>query len=127
MPAGRARATWRRRAHRAVHRGVLALGRLQEGETRALEVRDRQAIFARPDLRNMDNLYTRLESAKGLKEFFTLTDFRMRLLRRRCGTYVQRENLYKYFYAISNIEVTGQVRPRGDLVPGSYLITWNVP
>uniref|UniRef100_A0A8C9Q3H7 Netrin G2 n=1 Tax=Spermophilus dauricus TaxID=99837 RepID=A0A8C9Q3H7_SPEDA len=72
------------------------------------EVRDRFAIFAGPDLRNMDNLYTRLESAKGLKEFFTLTDLRMRLLRPALGgTYVQRENLYKYFYAISNIEVVG--------------------
>lgn len=73
------------------------------------EVRDRFAIFAGPDLRNMDNLYTRLESAKGLKEFFTLTDLRMRLLRPALGgTYVQRENLYKYFYAISNIEVIGR-------------------
>lgn len=73
------------------------------------EVRDRLAIFAGPDLRNMGNLYTRLESAKGLKEFFTLTDLRMRLLRPALGgTYVQRENLYKYFYAISNIEVIGR-------------------
>ena len=39
----------------------------------------------------------------------TLTDLRMRLLRPALGgTYVQRENLYKYFYAISNIEVTGR-------------------
>uniref|UniRef100_A0A2K6N606 Netrin G2 n=1 Tax=Rhinopithecus bieti TaxID=61621 RepID=A0A2K6N606_RHIBE len=75
------------------------------------EVRDRFAIFAGPDLRNMDNLYTRLESAKGLKEFFTLTDLRMRLLRPALGgTYVQRENLYKYFYAISNIEVIGRCK-----------------
>ncbi|XP_073909046.1 netrin-G2 isoform X1 [Castor canadensis] len=75
------------------------------------EVRDRFAIFAGPDLRNMDNLYTRLESAKGLKDFFTLTDLRMRLLRPALGgTYVQRENLYKYFYAISNIEVIGRCK-----------------
>ncbi|XP_034872467.1 netrin-G2 [Mirounga leonina] len=75
------------------------------------EVRDRLAIFAGPDLRNMGNLYTRLESAKGLKEFFTLTDLRMRLLRPALGgTYVQRENLYKYFYAISNIEVIGRCK-----------------
>ncbi|CAO2598403.1 NTNG2 [Lemmus lemmus] len=75
------------------------------------EVRDRFAIFAGPDLRNMDNLYTRLESAKGLKEFFTFTDLRMRLLRPALGgTYVQRENLYKYFYAISNIEVIGRCK-----------------
>ncbi|ELK07306.1 Netrin-G2 [Pteropus alecto] len=75
------------------------------------EVRDRFAIFAGPDLRNTANLYTRLESAKGLKEFFTLTDLRMRLLRPALGgTYVQRENLYKYFYAISNIEVIGRCK-----------------
>ncbi|KAJ6640489.1 hypothetical protein lerEdw1_013690 [Lerista edwardsae] len=75
------------------------------------EVRDRFAIFAGPELRNMDNLYTRLESAKGLKDFFTVTDLRMRLLRPALGgTYVQRENLYKYFYAVSNIEVTGRCK-----------------
>lgn len=75
------------------------------------EVRDRFAIFAGPGLRSMDHLYTRLESAKGLKEFFTLTDLRMRLLRPALGgTYVQRENLYKYFYAISNIEVVGRCK-----------------
>ncbi|XP_058549715.1 netrin-G2 isoform X1 [Neofelis nebulosa] len=75
------------------------------------EVRDRLAIFAGPDMRNMGNLYTRLESAKGLKDFFTLTDLRMRLLRPALGgTYVQRENLYKYFYAISNIEVIGRCK-----------------
>ncbi|XP_025918204.1 netrin-G2 isoform X2 [Apteryx rowi] len=75
------------------------------------EVRDRFAIFAGPDLKNMDNLYTRLESAKGLKDFFTMTDLRMRLLRPALGgTYVQRENLYKYFYAISNIEVIGRCK-----------------
>ncbi|KAK2535384.1 Ntng2 [Columba guinea] len=77
-------------------------------KTVRFEVRDRFAIFAGPDLKNMDNLYTRLESAKGLKDFFTVTDLRMRLLRPALGgTYVQRENLYKYFYAVSNIEVTG--------------------
>ncbi|KYO23327.1 netrin-G2 isoform B [Alligator mississippiensis] len=75
------------------------------------EVRDRFAIFAGPDLKNMDNLYTRLESAKGLKDFFTVTDLRMRLLRPALGgTYVQRENLYKYFYAVSNIEVIGRCK-----------------
>ncbi|XP_005882214.1 PREDICTED: netrin-G2 [Myotis brandtii] len=75
------------------------------------EVRDRFAIFAGPDLRNMDNLYARLESAKGLKDFFTLTDLRLRLLRPALGgTYVQRENLYKYFYAISNVEVIGRCK-----------------
>ncbi|XP_069729471.1 netrin-G2 isoform X2 [Phaenicophaeus curvirostris] len=80
-------------------------------KTVRFEVRDRFAIFAGPELKNMDNLYTRLESAKGLKDFFTVTDLRMRLLRPALGgTYVQRENLYKYFYAVSNIEVTGRCK-----------------
>ncbi|XP_075434846.1 netrin-G2 isoform X3 [Ascaphus truei] len=75
------------------------------------EVRERFAIFAGPDLGKMENLYTRMESAKGLKDFFTLTDLRLRLLRPALGgTYVQRENLYKYFYAISNIEVTARCK-----------------
>ncbi|XP_018088133.1 netrin-G2 isoform X10 [Xenopus laevis] len=75
------------------------------------EVRDRFSIFAGPDLRKMENLYTRMESAKGLKDFFTLTDLRLRLLRPALGgTYVQRENLYKYFYAISNFEVIARCK-----------------
>ncbi|XP_073456624.1 netrin-G2 isoform X2 [Aquarana catesbeiana] len=75
------------------------------------EVRERFAIFAGPDLRKMENLYTRMESAKGLKDFFTFTDLRLRLLRPALGgTYVQRDNLRKYFYAISNIEVTARCK-----------------
>ncbi|XP_068104986.1 netrin-G2 isoform X6 [Hyperolius riggenbachi] len=75
------------------------------------EVLERFAIFAGPDLRKMENLYTRMESAKGLKDFFTLTDLRLRLLRPALGgTYVQRDNLRKYFYAISNIEVTARCK-----------------
>lgn len=70
------------------------------------EVQDRFAIFAGTSLLNMDNLYTRMESLKGLRDFFTFTDLRLRLLRPALGgTYVQRDNLLKYFYAISNIEV----------------------
>lgn len=70
------------------------------------EVRMRFSIFAGPRLQNMDNLYTRMESMKGLRDFFTFTSLRLRLLRPSLGgTYVQRENLHKYFYAISNIEV----------------------
>ncbi|KAL2092688.1 hypothetical protein ACEWY4_012486 [Coilia grayii] len=69
------------------------------------EVRDRFAIFAGLGLRNMDSLYTRMESMKGLRDFFTFTDLRLRLLRPALGgTYVQRDNLLKYFYAISNVE-----------------------
>ncbi|XP_041957997.1 LOW QUALITY PROTEIN: netrin-G2 [Alosa sapidissima] len=75
------------------------------------EVRDRFAIFAGPGLRNIDNLYTRMESMKGLRDFFTFTDLRLRLLRPALGgTYVQRDNLLKYFYAISNIEVPARCK-----------------
>ncbi|KAJ4926132.1 hypothetical protein JOQ06_008315, partial [Pogonophryne albipinna] len=70
------------------------------------EVRARFSVFAGPRLQNMDSLYTRMESMKGLRDFFTFTNLRMRLLRPALGgTYVQRDNLLKYFYAISNIEV----------------------
>ncbi|XP_027880569.1 filaggrin-2 isoform X2 [Xiphophorus couchianus] len=75
------------------------------------EVRERFALFAGPRLQNMDNLYTRMESMKGLRDFFTFTNLRMRLLRPALGgTYVQRDNLLKYFYAISNIEVSARCK-----------------
>ncbi|XP_043914559.1 netrin-G2 [Protopterus annectens] len=75
------------------------------------EVRNRFAIFAGRELRNMGNVYMKFESTKGWKEFFTLTDLRLRLLRPALGgTYVQRDNLNKYFYAISNIEVTARCK-----------------
>ncbi|XP_026153661.1 netrin-G2 isoform X2 [Mastacembelus armatus] len=75
------------------------------------EVRARFAVFAGPRLQNMDNLYTRMESMKGLRDFFTFTNLRLRLLRPALGgTYVQRDNLLKYFYAISNIEVTARCK-----------------
>lgn len=70
------------------------------------EVRARFAVFAGPRLQNMDSLYTRMESMKGLRDFFTFTNLRLRLLRPALGgTYVQRDNLLKYFYAISNIDI----------------------
>ncbi|XP_045702161.1 netrin-G2 isoform X3 [Phyllostomus hastatus] len=114
MPARRARDLPASGAHRVLCTEEYSrwAGSKKEKHVR-FEVRDRFAIFAGPDLRNMGNLYARLESAKGLKDFFTLTDLRLRLLRPALGgTYVQRENLYKYFYAISNIEVVGR-RIRG--------------
>ncbi|XP_038130917.1 filaggrin-2 isoform X2 [Cyprinodon tularosa] len=75
------------------------------------EVRDRFAVFAGPRLQNMDSLYTRMESMKGLRDFFTFTNLRLRLLRPALGgTYVQRDNLLKYFYAISNIEVPARCK-----------------
>ncbi|XP_077352625.1 uncharacterized protein ntng2b isoform X2 [Festucalex cinctus] len=76
-----------------------------------LEVRARFAVFAGPRLHNMDSLYTRMESMKGLRDFFTFTNLRLRLLRPALGgTYVQRDNLLKYFYAISNIEVPARCK-----------------
>ncbi|TMS01601.1 Netrin-G2, partial [Larimichthys crocea] len=70
------------------------------------EVRARFGVFAGPKLINMDALYTRMETMKGLRDFFTFTNLRLRLLRPALGgTYVQRDNLLKYFYAISNIDV----------------------
>ncbi|XP_057674207.1 uncharacterized protein ntng2b isoform X3 [Corythoichthys intestinalis] len=76
-----------------------------------LEVRARFAVFAGPRLHNMDGLYTRMESMKGLRDFFTFTNLRLRLLRPALGgTYVQRDNLHKYFYAISNIEVPARCK-----------------
>nr|XP_055023737.1 netrin-G2 isoform X2 [Misgurnus anguillicaudatus] len=75
------------------------------------EVRERFAIFAGAKLQNMDNLYTRMESMKGLRDFFTFTNLRLRLLRPALGgTYVQRDNLLKYFYAISNIEIPARCK-----------------
>ncbi|XP_055774879.1 netrin-G2-like isoform X1 [Salvelinus fontinalis] len=75
------------------------------------EVMARFAIFAGPKLLNMDSLYTRMESMKGLRDFFTFTNLRLRLLKPALGgTYVQRDNLLKYFYAISNIDVPARCK-----------------
>ncbi|KAM6975681.1 netrin-G2 isoform 1-T1 [Tautogolabrus adspersus] len=75
------------------------------------EVRARFAVFAGLRLQNMDSLYTRMESMKGLRDFFTFTNLRLRLLRPALGgTYVQRDNLLKYFYAISNIDVPARCK-----------------
>lgn len=78
----------------------------QEEKIVVFEVRTRFGVFAGPKLINMDALYTRMEVMKNLKDFFTFTNLRLRLLRPALGgTYVQRDNLLKYFYAISNIDV----------------------
>ncbi|KAA0719716.1 Netrin-G2 Laminet-2 [Triplophysa tibetana] len=75
------------------------------------DVRSRFAIFAGQRLLNMEGLYTRMESMKGLRDFFTFTDLRLRLLRPALGgTYVQKDNLMKYFYAISNVEVLARCK-----------------
>lgn len=78
----------------------------QEEKVVVFDVRARFGVFAGPKLINMDALYTRMETMKGLRDFFTFTTLRLRLLRPALGgTYVQRDNLLKYFYAISNIDV----------------------
>ncbi|XP_028827550.1 netrin-G2 isoform X8 [Denticeps clupeoides] len=75
------------------------------------EVRPRFEVFAGPRMSSMDGLYTRMENMKGLRDFFTFTNLRLRLLRPALGgTYVQRDNLLKYFYAISNIEVPARCK-----------------
>ncbi|KAL3975183.1 elongator complex protein 3 [Sarotherodon galilaeus] len=78
----------------------------KEEKSVVFEVRARFGVFAGPKLINMDALYTRMETTKGLRDFFTFTNLRLRLLRPALGgTYFQRDNLLKYFYAISNIDV----------------------
>ncbi|XP_031433966.1 netrin-G2 isoform X9 [Clupea harengus] len=80
-------------------------------KTVRFEVRARLEIFGGPRMVNTEALYTRMESVKGLREFFTFTNLRLRLLRpAQGGTYVQRDNLLKYFYAISNIEVPARCK-----------------
>ncbi|XP_067825889.1 netrin-G2-like isoform X2 [Heptranchias perlo] len=75
------------------------------------EVRERFAIFAGSPLQNMEALYKRMDINKGLRDFFTLTDLRIRLIKPATGgTFVQRKYLNKYFYAISNVEVMGRCK-----------------
>ncbi|XP_037536073.1 netrin-G2 [Nematolebias whitei] len=83
----------------------------KEEKNVVFEVRARFGVFAGPKLINMDALYTRMETMKGLRDFFTFTNLRLRLLRPALGgTYVQRDNLLKYFYAVSNIDVPARCK-----------------
>ncbi|XP_062418190.1 cell surface glycoprotein 1-like [Pungitius pungitius] len=83
----------------------------KEEKNMVFEVRARFGVFAGPKLINMDALYLRMETMKGLRDFFTFTNLRLRLLRPALGgTYVQRDNLLKYFYAISNIDVPARCK-----------------
>nr|XP_061807304.1 netrin-G2-like [Nerophis lumbriciformis]XP_061811990.1 netrin-G2-like [Nerophis lumbriciformis] len=83
----------------------------KEEKTVVFEVGARLRLFAGPKLLNLDALYTRLQSSKALRDFFTFTNLRLRLLRPALGgTYVQRDNLLKYFYAISNIDVPARCK-----------------
>ncbi|XP_078075359.1 netrin-G1-like [Mustelus asterias] len=75
------------------------------------EIQERFALFGGPLLRDMASLYGRLDTTKDLRDFFTLTDLRLRLLRPATGpTRVDPLNLSKYFYAISNLDIRGRCR-----------------
>ncbi|KTF78072.1 hypothetical protein cypCar_00044513 [Cyprinus carpio] len=78
-------------------------------KTVRFEIKDRFALFAGPKLHNMASLYGQLDTTKNLRDFFTITDLRIRLLRPATGaTMVDEYNLSRYFYAISGIKVHGR-------------------
>uniref|UniRef100_A0A8C9L362 Netrin G1 n=1 Tax=Pavo cristatus TaxID=9049 RepID=A0A8C9L362_PAVCR len=75
------------------------------------EIKDRFAFFAGPRLHNMASLYGQLDTTKKLRDFFTITDLRIRLLRPATGEiYVDEQHLARYFYAISDIRVYGSCK-----------------
>ncbi|XP_053100402.1 netrin-G1 isoform X5 [Hemicordylus capensis] len=75
------------------------------------EIKDRFAFFAGPRLHNMASLYGQLDTTKNLRDFFTVTDLRIRLLRPATGEiYVDPQHLTRYFYAISDIKVVGRCK-----------------
>lgn len=78
-------------------------------KTVRFEIKDRFALFAGPRLHNMASLYGQLDTTKNLRDFFTITDLRIRLLRPATGaTMVDESKLTRYFYAISDIKVHGR-------------------
>ncbi|XP_060778667.1 netrin-G1 isoform X3 [Neoarius graeffei] len=80
-------------------------------KTVRFEIKDRFALFAGPRLHNMASLYGQLDTTKNLRDFFTITDLRIRLLRPATGaTMVDEGNLSRYFYAISDIKVHGRCK-----------------
>ncbi|XP_029313894.1 netrin-G1 isoform X1 [Cottoperca gobio] len=80
-------------------------------KTVRFEIKDRFALFAGPRLHNMASLYGQLDTTKNLRDFFTITDLRIRLLRPATGaTMVDEDNLSRYFYAISDIKVQGRCK-----------------
>ncbi|XP_003220083.1 netrin-G1 isoform X3 [Anolis carolinensis] len=75
------------------------------------EIKDRFALFAGARLHNMASLYGQLDTTKNLRDFFTITDLRIRLLRPATGEiYVDPHHLTRYFYAISDIRVVGRCK-----------------
>ncbi|XP_031732551.1 netrin-G1 isoform X1 [Anarrhichthys ocellatus] len=80
-------------------------------KTVRFEIKDRFALFAGPRLHNMASLYGQLDTTKNLRDFFTITDLRIRLLRPATGaTMVDENNLSRYFYAVSDIKVQGRCK-----------------
>ncbi|MFT7816025.1 netrin-G1 isoform X1 [Arapaima gigas] len=80
-------------------------------KTVRFEIKDRFALFAGPQLHNMASLYGQLDTTKNLRDFFTITDLRIKLLRPATGaTMVDESNLSRYFYAISDIKVHGRCK-----------------
>ncbi|XP_060685613.1 netrin-G1-like [Hemiscyllium ocellatum] len=80
-------------------------------KTVRFEIQARFALFGGPRLSDMASLYSRLDTTKELRDFFTVTDLRLRLLRPATGpTSVDPLNLSKYFYAISNLDIRGRCK-----------------
>ncbi|XP_052331944.1 netrin-G1-like isoform X3 [Oncorhynchus keta] len=80
-------------------------------KTVRFEIKDRFALFAGPRLHNMASLYGQLDTTRNLRDFFTVTDLRIRLLKPATGaTMVDENNLSRYFYAISDIKVQGRCK-----------------
>ncbi|XP_069825130.1 netrin-G1 isoform X5 [Dendropsophus ebraccatus] len=86
-------------------------GYAAHAKTLSFEIKDRFAIFAGPRLHNMASLYSQLDTTKNLRDFFTVTDLRIRLLKPATGaTFVDERNLGRYFYAISDIKIYGRCK-----------------
>ncbi|XP_075689477.1 netrin-G1 isoform X3 [Rhinoderma darwinii] len=86
-------------------------GYAAHAKTIPFEIKDRFAIFAGPRLHNMASLYSQLDTTKNLRDFFTVTDLRIRLLKPATGaTFVDERNLGRYFYAISDIKIYGRCK-----------------
>uniref|UniRef100_A0A8K9XEQ6 Laminin N-terminal domain-containing protein n=1 Tax=Oncorhynchus mykiss TaxID=8022 RepID=A0A8K9XEQ6_ONCMY len=80
-------------------------------KTVRFEIKDRFALFAGLQLYNMASLYGQLDTTRNLRDFFTVTDLRIRLLKPATGsTMVDENNLSRYFYAISDIKVQGRCK-----------------
>uniref|UniRef100_A0A8C4NBG1 Laminin N-terminal domain-containing protein n=1 Tax=Eptatretus burgeri TaxID=7764 RepID=A0A8C4NBG1_EPTBU len=77
-----------------------------------MEIQNRTALLAGPRLppgRVSASPYGRMTANPALRDFLTLTDLRLSLLRPATGgTFIDKENLQKYHYAISDVLVPGR-------------------